>query len=302
MELRKIRISDRGYVEGFTRGCEPYSDFSFTSMFSWDTEGQMLIGESGGNLIVRFSDYVTGKPFYSFIGSGDADRTAELLLARSRDEGLEQCLKLVPESAALLLDRDRFLVAEDRDHFDYVFEIADLCRMDGGRFETHRGMYNKFRKRYCDDQALEVGCKSTTAREAEAWIRTVNRQWALNKAAKGIEMEDPEASHEFSAIRRFFEVAGDDISAHCLFSGGDPVGYAVFEPLWDGQVLSHFSKADTRYVGVYSYLTLTGCAGLEKTGMKLLNCEQDLGIEGLRSSKGSFHPAHFLKKYRVSRR
>jgi hypothetical protein len=36
-----------------------------------------------------------------------------------------------------------------------------------------------------------------------------------------------------------------------------------------------------------------------KNGIRWVNREQDLGDAGLRTSKESYHPAGFLKKYRV---
>ena len=63
MKHHAIEHTHRQYVEAFTRHHPPYSDFNFLSMWSWDTDGILRIGEINGNLAVRFADYVTGSPF-----------------------------------------------------------------------------------------------------------------------------------------------------------------------------------------------------------------------------------------------
>ncbi|MFH1170731.1 MAG: hypothetical protein V1704_04200 [Candidatus Vogelbacteria bacterium] len=47
-------------------------------MWSWDVNGEMRISELNGNLVVRFNDYLTGEPFYSFLGDNEVNEMAEV--------------------------------------------------------------------------------------------------------------------------------------------------------------------------------------------------------------------------------
>ena len=60
----------------------------------------------------------------------------------------------------------------------------------------------------------------------------------------------------------------------------------------------HIEKADRSYNGIYA--AINNHFVLENTdGYKYINREEDLGIEGLRKSKLSYHPAFILEKYSV---
>src|SRR5438045_3776660 len=119
-QFKKLELSDKKNVEKFTSKFPPYSDFNFVSMWSWDIKEEMRISQMHGNLIVRFTDYTTGEPFYSFLGNTKVNETAEALLELSKKEGLPIQLKLIPEDSIKDLDLKKFKIAEDRDNFDYI--------------------------------------------------------------------------------------------------------------------------------------------------------------------------------------
>ena len=60
----------------------------------------------------------------------------------------------------------------------------------------------------------------------------------------------------------------------------------------------HIEKADTGFSGIYT--GINNCfAKAAAADYRYINREEDLGIEGLRRSKRSYHPAFLLKKYTV---
>src|SRR4051812_16029246 len=95
-DFKRLEISDRADVEAITKQFPPSSDFNFTSMWCWDTHGEIRLSQLNGNLIVKFTDYLTGEPFFSFVGTNKVNETAEKLLELSKKEALVQKLKLVP--------------------------------------------------------------------------------------------------------------------------------------------------------------------------------------------------------------
>src|SRR6185436_18619332 len=98
-EFKKLELTDKEEVEKFTSKFPPYSDFNFVSMWSWDIKGEMRLSMLNGNLVVRFTDYLTGELFYSFLGNSKVNETAEMLINFSRKEGLGAKLRLVPEDS-----------------------------------------------------------------------------------------------------------------------------------------------------------------------------------------------------------
>jgi hypothetical protein len=60
----------------------------------------------------------------------------------------------------------------------------------------------------------------------------------------------------------------------------------------------HFEKALSGYKGLWQFINQAFASILPET-YETINREQDLGEEGLRSAKMSYHPIGFVKKYRA---
>lgn len=67
-KFKHIELIDKEEIEKITQKFPPYSDFNFISMWSWDIKVEMIISKLNNNLVVRFTDYLTGYPFFSFLG------------------------------------------------------------------------------------------------------------------------------------------------------------------------------------------------------------------------------------------
>src|SRR3989344_6982684 len=130
-KFKPLELSDKQDIEKITNKFPPYSDFNFVSMWSWDIKDEMRVSQFYGNLVVRFTDYLTGVPFYSFLGDNKVNETAEALLKLSKNEGLKPELRLVPESSINRLHNQQFNILEDRDHFDYILDNDKIQRHQG---------------------------------------------------------------------------------------------------------------------------------------------------------------------------
>ena len=75
--------------------------------------------------------------------------------------------------------------------------------------------------------------------------------------------------------------------------------YTVAESLSADMLLIHFEKGNTDFKGVYQAINQLF---LEHSGknFEIVNREQDLGDEGLRKAKLSYHPVDFINKYRIN--
>ena len=144
--FKNIELSDKEGVENITKQYPPYSDFNFTSMWSWDTEEKISLSELDGNLILKFIDYLDNKPFYSFIGNQNTRNIINLLLDLSKKEKLTPLLKLVPDYSVKNLKPNEFEIIEDRDNFDYIYEMSALYENKGGKFQRKRNIIKNFLK------------------------------------------------------------------------------------------------------------------------------------------------------------
>jgi len=84
-DFKCLEWNDRKQVEQYTAPFPPYSDFNFTSLYAWDVDNKMRISDLHGNLVILFSDYVTGEAFLSFIGTNNLPETACTLIDYSKN-------------------------------------------------------------------------------------------------------------------------------------------------------------------------------------------------------------------------
>jgi hypothetical protein len=283
-------------VENFTASQEPYSDFNFTSMWSWNVKNQMRLSKLNNNLVVKFTDYVSGKPFYSFLGVTKVDDTVTQLMNLSRAEGITPELKLLTEETIKATTPEMFSIKEDRDNFDYILSVERLKQFQGTRFASKRNYLRKFKDR---NPSAEVRRINLAEKGIQKKVMDLFDTWHANKS--------PDMSYavqEFKALSRFLEmpVSSTHISIGA-FIGDELAAFWLLEKIKKNFCISHYEKANVRdFIGAYPYLVNESAKLLAEEEIKYINFEQDLGIEGLRESKRSYDPCAYLRQYVLNSR
>lgn len=294
-EFRKIFIEDRTLVESYTNNFLPYSDFNFTSLWSWDTDNERMISELNGNLVILFTDYETRQPFLSFIGLNKLDDTANKLLLYAKGSNIVPILRLIPEESATGMRLSTLDVLEDRNNFDYIFSIPELVILEGSKSSKRRQYINRFAREHPDAQ-FEI--KNLRDAEIQKQISSVCHVWQSRKKLVNVEYE---LRHEDEAIKRLFErVDFHNLILTTVTIDGVMCAFSIDEIVPNQYCMGHYWKADNTHAGIYDFLVQKISLYLKDQGILFWNFEQDLGIENLRRSKMSFSPVKFLKKYTVS--
>lgn len=298
-EFKPLELGDEPVIKAFFEKEEPYSDFNFVSMWSWNTDKQIEVSTLHGNLVVKFIDYTSFKPFYSYIGPGPVAETAATLLEHAEAIGIEENLKLVPKRIAeTLATDDVFLVEEHRKQFDYVYSFADLAEFKGKKFHNKRRLANKFVEKYGEVEIVEKDAKKE---ENQVLIFELLTTW--NENNNGEKAEDL-LQIQKSIIRLFECVEENDspVVLHTLFIEGKLAAFSLDEPMHDGHVLSHFCKTDFNYTGITEYFNKKLSEKLLNENLHYWNWEQDVDDEALRRMKEGYRPAFYQKKYKVTKK
>lgn len=283
----------RKAVADHTRNCAPYSDFNFVSLLTWDTNDEAALSWLSGNLVVRFADYCTQEPFYSFLGSNDLEATGRTLLEFIKTHSVRPSLYLVPECVAEPLAPCGLHIHRDDDQRDYLLAIEALRTYAGNRLGAKRNFVIRFHR------AHQAQCKAIDLTEVGIQTRVldlVHRRQILQVEEEGDPDHERTALHRAMTAYRYLPT----MRAYAVFVGSDMAAFVIAEVLRDGYAKLHFTKADTDYVGIYPYLMQKLAQELAATGAHTLNYQQDLGVPGLRRGKQSYAPIGFLGKYTVS--
>jgi len=293
-KFKKLELTDKEEIEKINVKYPPYSDFNFVSMWSWDIKGEMRISQRYGNLVVRFTDYLTGEPFYSFLGNNKVNETTKELLELSKKEGLKLQLKLVPEDSLTGLDPNKFRAEEDRDHFDYLYSIPELKNLEGSKFVRKRNQVAIFLRSYPSAETKIIDLKD---KNIQGDIINLSLEWLKKK----IELEGIFESHEEVAISRLLLAINNCYLVGVgVFSNGKLIGFFINELTKSEYVVAHASKVNKSFVGINSFLMKKNAEVLFSFKKLIFNYEQDLGMENLRDAKTRFRPTQFLKKYKLT--
>jgi hypothetical protein len=162
--------------------------------------------------------------------------------------------------------------------------------LKGNRYHKKKNLVNQFKKKYdftylpfgpdMVSQAIYMQEDWCTWRDCESYDTLAAENKAIGKVLDNWQM-----------------LSG--ITGGALLVGQDLAAYTVAEVLPDNTTVIHFEKGCPGFKGVYQAINQIFLAQDESPGSNIVNREQDIGDEGLRKSKLSYHPMDFIRKYEV---
>ncbi len=177
-------------------------------------------------------------------------------------------------------------ISEARGHWDYLYNAENLIALRGNRYHKKKNLVNQFRRKYeFEYMPLEPALIGKALAMQDDWCT-----WRDCESSETLTAENRSIERVLKAWDKLAGVIGGTI----LFDN-QMVAYTVAETLTDDMLLIHFEKANQDFKGAYQAINQMFLAHTGKE-YSLINREQDLGDEGLRKAKMSYHPVDFLKK------
>jgi hypothetical protein len=175
----------------------------------------------------------------------------------------------------------------DRAWSDYLYDARDIMDLSGRRYSGQRNHINKFVREY-PDWSFERVAPGGLDDVREFFVRYSSEHVKDYQAYNEGNVKTIELIDNYAAYRQF---------GGALYVGGSIAG-ASFGELVGDTLFVHIEKADTEYQGAYPML-VNQFAKAFAGGAAYINREEDDGVQGLRTSKMSYHPARLLDKYVV---
>ncbi|MDD5603353.1 MAG: phosphatidylglycerol lysyltransferase domain-containing protein [Eubacteriales bacterium] len=178
-------------------------------------------------------------------------------------------------------------IYQDRDNSDYLYITENLIHLKGGKYDSKRNHINKFKKLYGEfeyeeiDSSLISDCKEVN----EEWCRKI-----------GCEEHKPLYCEKIANFELLDNYEALGVSGAVIKVGGRPQAFTVGEMLNDETAVIHIEKANTDIHGLYTIINKEFCIR-SWSDTRYINREQDLGIEGIRKAKLSYHPHRMVDKY-----
>lgn len=289
----RLNLNHIDDIKNHTSKFLPYSDYNFVSLWCYDTKNEIDISILNDNLVVKFTDYLDNKRYFSFFGEKKFQDTSITLLNYCVQLKIDQKLIVIPE---IFIKKNyefsKINIIEDRHNFDYIYSLETLSALAGKKFDTKRYLFKKFNKIYPHHSLKMIDIKKELNHDK---ILELFYSWEKlkNKNRK-------DTQNELSALIKLFDNAKQfNLFVLGIFIEEKLEAFSIVETVHHDYAIIHFAKSNHNFHGINEALYKYSSDFLISKKCKYLNMEQDMGLENLRYAKNLWQPIFFLKKYTV---
>ena len=215
------------------------------------------------------------------------------------NEVLQQPLKiyLADEEAVEFLalkENPRYLVKEEEDFKDYLYDAEELRTLSGKRFHKKKNLVNKFKREYEGRWEYRSICCSEKVVVWEFLDR-----WYQSRIKEEGNGEDT-LEYEIKGIHEVLQnCMSIDHYIGGIFIDGRLEAFSIgaYNPREEMACIS-IEKGNPEIPGIYQVINQEFLVH-EFPQAKFVNREDDMGLAGLRKAKESYNPIGFARKYMV---
>lgn len=293
IDFRKVKLSDKNWMQELLaaadmRGCHQ----NYTNIFAWSEVNKYLIARIQEYLVVKMCKEPESPVYFYPAGKGAIKTVLETMKQDAAERG--HVFKLVGLSEENMAELESlypgvFSYRDNRDYFDYIYSLEKLVTLAGKKNQAKRNHINRFKANY--SWSFE---EITAENLAECW--EMNEEWCRRNDCEDIEL----LLQEYCAVSRCFKnYDALGLEGALLRVEGRVVAYTMGEILNSDTYVIHIEKAFSDIRGAYQMINREFAAVVQKRYPHLVyvNREEDLGFEGLRKAKLSYHPEKMEKKY-----
>lgn len=291
IDFSRIRLEDRAVYEEHLadeveRGCE----FSFANLYLW---GRQSIAFVDGH-IALFSQFDRRSVYPYPLGKGDKRGVLDSIIDDAASRGIPCRITGLGEHAKETLDNlypGKFRFHTDEGSYDYVYDIDSLADLPGRKYHGKRNHMARFVEANPDYTAEPID--ESNIEDARAFADL----WYERRLA-----ENPDA--DFHMERAALERAFRDFKALALEglmlrTAEGVVAITMASRMSHDTFDVNFEKARADVQGAYVAINCSFARYIREKfpDVRYLDREEDMGLEGLRRAKQSYHPHHRVKKY-----
>lgn len=290
LSFQPVNLSLRGLVHSYTKPLHiQNSEYTFTSLLMWCKEDRIRIAEQEDILYILFV-FPHLRPFMlAPLARREEDYPKAIATASAYLEsiGTRPAFRGVTQTYKAFFEEAGFILTEDRDNFDYVYNMQDLLTLKGKRLHGKRNHINQFLSRYTYEYV-----KITPDMLDECMA--IYEDW--------LEGKDPTeygVLGEQEAIRIGLEHMKElGLAGGGILVDGKLKAFSLGERINEEMTVIHIEKADSTIPGLYPLINREFILH-EWKDVKYINREEDMGLEGLRRAKMSYSPLYLLEKFRA---
>lgn len=282
--LEKIKIEE--YRKFYNSYISLGYDANPLNVYLWRNESNIKMTVLDDTLIkAYFSDDGTILSYCMPVGKNVKNAVVEIF-KDAYERGTYPNFVLLTVEQKKALDRlypDKFIYKPTPEYQDYIYRSSDLAQLSGRKFHSKRNHISRFYSKYKNVRFIKIN--ETNKTDA---IRVV-LDWYKEK---GLSLD----SADFEPLKDALEnMEGFNMSGAILYVDLKPVAMTLGSEISSYIYDINFEKALREYDGAYAVINQEFAKTL--TDYEYINREEDMGIEGLRKAKLSYHPAIILERH-----
>lgn len=296
---KPLELSDKDIFDTYFKIYPPeISEFSFTNLFIWRNYYGLQLLEDDEHLLLFSEDFLSKwkEPingdastlfFFPPIGKNPEKKILEIFQELDRVEFHRVPNKFIEN----LRKKDAFqkpnlTFQEDRDNWDYVYNKRELLQLSGTKYRSKRRLFEKFKDEYNYEFHLVTEDLINKCQELQ------NKWCKINQCQKNKDLAE-----EQKAISELFDhFSALDVRGGIILVEDKTAAYTFGEQLNPKTSVIHLEKAHTFLEGSYQAINNMFLKHCCPENIEYINREQDLGVEGLRKAKQSYHPEYMVEK------
>ena len=286
IDFHPVTVADKPLFDYYMLSSEEQNcDLNFANIFCWSTTYHSEVAEVEGFLVIRFESGET-KSYMQPVGNGDKATIIELLRKDAAAEGAQLRLYgLSPEWRTFLMEHypSEFVFDAPRALCDYIYRVDDLAQLPGRKYQPKRNHLNRFVARY-------AWHAEPLSRENIKDCLTLNKKWLSGRT-----MGEAEMAEQRALSRAFDNFEALALRGIVLYADNAPAAFSYGTPINHKTFCTHIEKHDNAIEGAATMINRLMAQSLDEE-YEFVNREDDLGLEGLRFAKMSYHPTLLLEK------
>ncbi|MDR2905059.1 MAG: phosphatidylglycerol lysyltransferase domain-containing protein [Helicobacteraceae bacterium] len=289
MEFEELNFKHQKLFDAALKIGEHYSaDALFSNLYLWRFARKIEIASDPDFIFVKQTSKEAGKYFLAPIAlnaNADLKNALEILKNYAGKAGFRLVFRAVTATQKEAIQNalsQEFEFEFDRDHSDYIYSVSDLINLKGRVYHGKKNFVNRFAMLYGENyERISAANLAEAAKFAEEWFK--RSPYGSNEEKLGI----------LAVLAEFerFNLRGGLLRAQ-----NEIAAITISEKLSKDRAVIHIEKANAEFQGAYQAINYAHLAN-EYADFASVNREEDLGIEGLRKAKLSYHPAQILEKF-----
>ena len=271
----------------YAANTQPSCEYTFANNYLWARHYANTWAELDGCLVLR---YPGEGPAYTILpGSGDAKAAVTSLHRQAKTEGVPLRLEVTRRQWDLLQNwfGGEVSCSFNPDFGEYLYQTAALQQMSGKKLHSKKNFINRF------DREHTWSYEAITPKNTEECLAML-ALWQHRRSHE--QLNEDTALDELEIDRTALTLLQPlGLTGGLLRAEGEVVGLSIGEPVGGNTYVIHIEKAFSWIPGAYPMLVREFARHTAKD-YPYLNREEDLGVEGLRRSKQSYHPCAILEK------